>query len=104
MVISSLFQFMLAARLSLLRRIFTPTVAGVVIMLIAATVTPVIFASLTEAPEGVDDVAAPLAALTTLLVIGGTDSHAGRRRCGCGRPYLALAQAVWSARRSGCTT
>ncbi len=70
-VISSLFQFLLAARLSLLRRIFTPTVAGVVIMLITATVTPVIFASLTEVPEGVDDVAAPLAALTTLLVIGG---------------------------------
>ena len=37
-VISSLFQFMLAARLSLLRRIFTPIVSGTVIMLIAATV------------------------------------------------------------------
>ena len=32
-VVSSLFQFALAARLSLLRRIFTPTVAGTVIML-----------------------------------------------------------------------
>ena len=41
-VISSLFQFMLAARLSLLRRIFTPAVTGTVIMLIAATVTLVI--------------------------------------------------------------
>lgn len=33
-VISSLFQFLLAWRLSLLRRILTPTVAGTVIMLI----------------------------------------------------------------------
>ena len=37
-VISSLFQFALAYRLSFLRRIFTPVVAGTVIMLIAATV------------------------------------------------------------------
>ena len=34
-VISSLFQFALASRLSLFRRIFTPTVAGTVIMLIS---------------------------------------------------------------------
>ena len=40
-VISSLFQFLLAARLSLLRRIFTPVVSGTVIMLIAATVMPI---------------------------------------------------------------
>ena len=42
-VISSLFQFLLAARLSLLRRIFTPVVSGTVIMLIAATVMPIVF-------------------------------------------------------------
>ena len=39
-VVSSLFQFLLAAKLSLLRRIFTPVVSGSVIMLIAATVIP----------------------------------------------------------------
>ena len=33
-IVSSLFQFLLAARLSLLRRIFTPVVSGTVIMLI----------------------------------------------------------------------
>ena len=33
-IVSSLFQFVLAARLSALRRIFTPTVAGTVVMLI----------------------------------------------------------------------
>ena len=70
-VISSLFQFLLAARLSLLRRIFTPTVAGVVIMLITATVAPVIFNSLTQVPEGTNEAAAPLAAGATLAVVAG---------------------------------
>lgn len=70
-VISSLFQFLLAARLSLLRRIFTPVVTGTVIMLIAVTVTPVIFGSLTSVPEGTEDMAAPLAAGVTLLVVAG---------------------------------
>ena len=50
-VVSSLFQFLLAARLSLLRRIFTPVVSGTVIMLIAATVFPVVFGSMTNVPE-----------------------------------------------------
>ena len=68
-VISSLFQFMLAARLSLLRRIFTPTVTGTVIMLIAATVAPVLYDSLNNVPEGTDPIAAPLAAGVTLAVV-----------------------------------
>ena len=68
-VISSLFQFMLAARLSLLRRIFTPAVTGTVIMLIAATVAPVIYDSLNNVPEGTDTAAAPLAAGVTLAVV-----------------------------------
>ncbi len=68
-VISSLFQFMLAARLSLLRRIFTPAVTGTVIMLIAATVAPVIYDSLNNVPEGTDPIAAPLAAGFTLAVV-----------------------------------
>ena len=42
MAASALFQFLLASRLSLLRRIITPTVAGTVIMLIAVTVMPLI--------------------------------------------------------------
>ena len=42
-VASSLFQFLLAARLSLLRRLLTPTVAGTVIMLIAVTVIGLVF-------------------------------------------------------------
>ncbi len=68
-VVSSLFQFALAARLSLLRRIFTPVVAGTVIMLIAATVMPIVFGSLTDVPEGTSQAAAPAAALATLVVV-----------------------------------
>ena len=70
-VISSLFQFALAARLSLFRRIFTPTVAGTVIMLIPVTVMPIIFKMLGDVPKGTPDVAAPLSALVTVLVMVG---------------------------------
>ncbi len=69
-VISSLFQFLLAARLSFLRRIFTPTVTGTVIMLIAATVAPILYNSLSNVPEGSDAAAAPLTAIATLVVVG----------------------------------
>ena len=68
-LISSLIQFLLAARLSLLRRIFTPVVTGTVIMLIAATVMPVVFDTLREAPEGASPAAAPACAVVTLVVM-----------------------------------
>ena len=70
-VISSLFQFALAFRLSLLRRIFTPVVSGTVIMLIAATVFPIVFDTLTQVPEGSATAAAPLAALATMITVAG---------------------------------
>ena len=68
-VASSLFQFALSARLSLFRRILTPTVAGTVIMLIPVTVMPIIFGFLKDVPEGASGFAAPMSALATLLVI-----------------------------------
>lgn len=68
-VISSLFQFALSNRLSLLRRILTPTVAGTVIMLIAVTVMPIVFDMLTEVPEGSPAPGAALSALTTIVAI-----------------------------------
>ena len=68
-IISSLFQFALAARLSLLRRIFTPVVSGTVIMLIAATVMPVIFDTLTAVPDDTSMAAAPIAAAATLVTV-----------------------------------
>ena len=68
-IISSFFQFLLAARLSLLRRIFTPVVSGTVIMLIAVTVMPIIFDSLTDVPDSSSSVAAPIAAFATLATV-----------------------------------
>ena len=68
-VISSLFQFLFATRLSLLRKILTPTVTGTVIMLIPVSVMPIIFDMLPKVTEGTSPVAAPTSALVTLLVI-----------------------------------
>ena len=59
-VISALFQFTFSARLSLFRRVLTPTVAGTVIMLIAVTVMPIIFGMLTEVPEDAPPLGAPI--------------------------------------------
>ena len=70
-VISSLFQFALAARLSLLRRVLTPTVAGTVIMLIAVTVMPIVFDMLTQVRAGAAPLSAPVSALATVLLITG---------------------------------
>ena len=68
-VVSSLFQFALAARLSLLRRIFTPVVSGTVIMLIAATVMPLVFDTMNDVPEGISPVAAPAATVATIVTV-----------------------------------
>ena len=68
-VVSSLIQFLLAARLSWLRSIFTPVVTGTVIMLIAATVMPIVFDTLTDVPAGSPQTAAPVTALVTLVIV-----------------------------------
>ena len=68
-VVSSLVQFLLAAWLPTLRRVFTPVVTGTVIMLIAATVMPIVFDMLTEIPQGTPGMAAPAVLLATLLTI-----------------------------------
>ena len=70
-VIAALFQFRLAARLLLFRRVLTPTVSRTVVMLIPVTIMPVIFDLLNDVPDGSPAAAAPLPALATLLVIGG---------------------------------
>ena len=66
--VSAVFQFVLASRLSLLRRIITPTVAGTVIMLIAVTVMPLILDLIGRVPEGVAPAAGPVTAAVTLGV------------------------------------
>ena len=70
-VVSSLFQFLMAYRLAWLRRLFTPVVSGTVIMLIAATVAPVVLGSMTDVPAGASSGAAPAVALATLATVGG---------------------------------
>ncbi len=68
-VVSSLFQLALVARLSLLRRIFTPVVSGTVIMLIAATVMPLVFDTMKNVPEGTSSAAAPAATVATIVTV-----------------------------------
>lgn len=70
-IVASLFQFVLAAKMSLLRRIFTPTVAGTVLMLIPVDILPVVAPKLTQMPEGAAPTAAPVIAGVTLLVTAG---------------------------------
>ena len=67
-IVSALFQLLLSSQLSWLRRIITPVVSGMVLMLIAVAVMPVAFDMLTHAPEGATPVAAPSIAAVTLLV------------------------------------
>ncbi len=68
-IVSSLFQFALAARLSWLRRIFTPVVSGTVIMLIAGTIMPIIFDMLTDVPDSTPAMAPPLVAVVTIATV-----------------------------------
>ena len=52
MVASTLVQSVLTLRLASLRRIFTPTVGGVVVMLVAVTAVPFIISRAVNPPEG----------------------------------------------------
>ncbi|MDE0308244.1 MAG: hypothetical protein OXI60_00225 [Acidiferrobacterales bacterium] len=68
-ILSSIFQFVLAAKLSFFRRILTPSVAGLVIMLIPVAVMPIIFDLLDDVPEGGVPHGAPVSAFVTVAVI-----------------------------------
>ena len=70
-LVSALVQFFFAARLSLLRRVVTPVVAGTVIMLIPVTVLPIAFGMLTQVGEDVPLGEAAICAGATLLVSAG---------------------------------
>ena len=67
-IASALVQFVLAARMALLRKIFTPTVAGTVLILIPMTLTPLILRKLAEVPTDASPAAGPVTAGVTLLV------------------------------------
>lgn len=68
-VCSSFVQFFLGAKMAMLRRVFTPTVAGTVLMLIPVTIAPIVFRKLTDVPDGSAQLAAPITALVTLAAI-----------------------------------
>ncbi|MDE0269328.1 MAG: hypothetical protein OXI96_09925 [Acidimicrobiaceae bacterium] len=67
-VISSLVQFALAKWLPLLRRVITPVVSGIALMLIAVTAMTIAVDRISEVPEGVQSTAGPAVAATTLVV------------------------------------
>lgn len=52
---SALVQVAFISRLSLLRRFITPVVSGTILMLLPATVIPVVFTQLSDLPEGAPD-------------------------------------------------
>ncbi len=70
-VVSSLFQFAMAAWLPFLRRIVTPIVAGTALMLIAVAVMPIAVGRLTDVPAGAPEGSGLIAAGVTLAVATG---------------------------------
>ena len=78
-VVASLFQFGLAFWLPWLRRIVTPVVSGIVIMLIAAGVMQVAVERLGQVPDGALALAAPVVAAVTLAAT----ATLGLRATGC---------------------
>ena len=70
-VVSSLFQFAMAAWLPFLRRIVTPIVAGTALMLIAVAVMPIAVGRLTDVPAGAPAGGGLIAAGVTLAVTTG---------------------------------
>ena len=69
MLFTALLQLALAARLTLFRRILTPTVTGAVIMLIPVSVMPVVARQMEQVPEGVPASAAPMTVIATVCVM-----------------------------------
>ena len=70
-VVSSLFQFAMAAWLPFLRRIVTPIVSGTALMLIAVAVMPIAVGRLTDVPAGAPEAGGLIAAGVTLAVATG---------------------------------
>ena len=68
-VASSLIQSVFISRLSWLRRVINPLVAGTVLMLLASTIITVVLSRLSDVPEGAPAVAAPILAGTTLFIL-----------------------------------
>ena len=67
-LVSSFVQFVLAFKLSWLRKVITPAVGGVVIMLIPVTVMPIAFDFFANVEEKHQSFGAPLVVFVTLIV------------------------------------
>ena len=75
-VASSLVPIVISMRLALFRRLLTPTIVGTVNLLVPATVLPVVFSRLSDAPHDMAP-GPPLTAVATILVISGISLKAG---------------------------
>ena len=89
-IVSSLFQFLLAAWLPLLRRIITPTVSGTVLILVGAITIPIAFEGVADVPEGAPAAGGLAAAGATLVVTAALGLRAtGRLRLWS--PFVGIA-------------
>ena len=89
MVASALFQFLFSMRLSLFRRILTPTVSGTIILLIPVTVMPIILGRLDDVPSGSSASTALACALATIVLLAGF-SFRGTRTLRPWAPVIGL--------------
>ena len=78
-LVSTLFHFAFTARLSLLRRFITPTVAGTTLVLVAASAMSAVFSTLSDTVAGAPAGGAPVAAAFTLIVVLGLRLYAPPR-------------------------
>ena len=86
-VVSSLSQFALASWLPMLRRVITPVVSGIVLMLIATTVIPVAVGRLNAASS---DGSSPVAYLVVTVVTLGVATALGLRASGAFRLWSLI--------------
>ncbi len=68
-IMSSLVQFGLGWKMAELRRVFTPTVAGTVLLLIPVSLAPLILRKMQDVPASADPLAAPVTTAAALLTI-----------------------------------
>ena len=69
MIVTALFQLVCSIRISMFRRILTPTVSGTVLMLVPVTIAPIIFGKISEVPPGYPPSSGGVCALVTLVLI-----------------------------------
>ena len=69
MIVAALIQFVLSYRISMFRRIITPTVSGIILMLIPVTVAPLVFQRIAEVPAGHSQWSGLICAAVTLVTI-----------------------------------